>query len=58
MLRSAARGMQSFDLGDLPLAEAATAKEVSIGYFKRGFATNIATWIAWSWSPAVEAHTT
>jgi hypothetical protein len=56
ILRSAERGMQVFDLGDLPLADAATSKEVAIGYFKRGFATNIATWVAWSWSPAGEAH--
>jgi hypothetical protein len=58
MVRSAERGMRVFDLGDLPMADAATAKEVSIGYFKRGFATNIATWIAWSWSPAVEVPAT
>ena len=50
MLHSAERGMRVFDLGDLPLANAATEKEVAIGYFKRGFATNIATWIAWNWS--------
>lgn len=58
ILRSAGRGMQQFDLGDVPLADAATAKEVSIGYFKRGFATRIATWIAWSWNPAGEVRTT
>jgi hypothetical protein len=56
ILRSAERGMQVFDLGDLPLADAATSKEVAIGYFKRGFASNIATWVAWSWNPAGEAH--
>lgn len=58
ILRSSERGIQLFDLGDLPLPDAATAKEVSIGYFKRGFAGNISTWIAWSWSPAGEARAT
>jgi hypothetical protein len=47
MLHSAARGMRAFDLGDLPLAGAASEKEIAIGYFKRGFATDIATWIGW-----------
>jgi hypothetical protein len=47
MQRSAGRGMRTFDLGDLPLTGAATEKEFAIGYFKRGFVTNIATWIAW-----------
>lgn len=49
MLHSAERGMRVFDLGDLPLPDAATEKEVAIGYFKRGFATDIATSIAWTW---------
>jgi hypothetical protein len=48
MKHSAARGMRTFDLGDLPLSGAATEKELSIAYFKRGFATTIASWIAWS----------
>ncbi len=52
MTRSAERGMQTFDLGDLPLPNAASPKEVAIGYFKRGFATTIATGIVWSWTPA------
>jgi hypothetical protein len=51
MTRSAERGMQTFDLGDLPLPNAASPKEVAIGYFKRGFATTIATGIVWSWMP-------
>ena len=58
ILRSAERGMRMFDLGDLPLADAATAKEVSIGYFKRGFATSISTWIAWEWNPRREERAT
>lgn len=52
MLHSGERGMHAFDLGDLPLVGAATEKEVSIGYFKRGFATTIGTWIAWNWTVA------
>jgi GNAT acetyltransferase-like protein len=52
MLHSAKRGMRVFDLGDLPLPDAATEKEVAIGYFKRGFATDITTRIAWNWNAA------
>jgi hypothetical protein len=51
MVHSMERGMRIFELGDLPLTGAATEKEIAIGYFKRGFATDIATWITWSWSP-------
>jgi hypothetical protein len=47
MTRSAERGMRAFDLGDLPLGGTGTEKEYSIGYFKRGFATTIASWISW-----------
>jgi len=48
MLHSAGRRMQVFDIGDLPLPGVATEKkEFDIGYFKRGFATNIATWVSW-----------
>jgi len=50
MLHSAERGMRVFDLGDLPLSDAASEKEVAIGFFKRGFATKIAAWLAWNWS--------
>ncbi len=50
MTRAAGRGIKQFDLGDLPLAGAASAKEVAIGYFKRGFATKIGTWVAWNWN--------
>jgi hypothetical protein len=49
MLRCAGRGMREFDLGDVPLHGAAEPKEVAIGYFKRGFATTIATSVAWHW---------
>ncbi len=48
IVRSAERGMRHFDLGDLPLAGASDVKDVAIGYFKRGFATTIATSIAWT----------
>ena len=51
MVHSMERGMGVFELGDLPMTGAATEKEIAIGYFKRGFATDIATRIAWSWSP-------
>jgi hypothetical protein len=50
MLHACERGMQRFDLGEVPLAGVASDKEVNIGYFKRGFATNIVPWIEWNWS--------
>ncbi len=56
MLHSAEREKRVFDLGDLPLAGTATEKEFSIGYFKRGFATTIGTWIAWKWPVSSEAE--
>jgi hypothetical protein len=46
--RSNKRGMRQFDLGDLPISEA-SQKELDIGYFKRGFASKISTWITWTW---------
>lgn len=49
MVRSAKRGLNLFDLGDLPLPDQGSAKEVAIGYFKRGFAGSIATWLSWRW---------
>jgi hypothetical protein len=52
MLYSAERGKKIFELGDLPLAGGGSDKEIAVGYFKRGFATSIATWIAWSWTTA------
>ena len=54
MVHSSARGKSVFTLGDLPLAGAASEKEIAIGYFKRGFATEIQTWIAWSWNAATK----
>ena len=52
MLHGARRRMRVFDLGDLPLPDATTDKEYAIGYFKRGFATNVTTGITWTWSVA------
>jgi hypothetical protein len=49
MLRSAERGLSLFDLGDLPLPNHGSAKEIAIGYFKRGFAGSIATSLTWRW---------
>jgi hypothetical protein len=51
MLHARERGMTLFDFGDLPLEGAASAKEVNIGYFKRGFATGTKDWTAWIWTP-------
>ena len=50
MLHAGERGMKTFDLGDLPLEGAASAKEVNIGYFKRGFVTGTKNWTAWTWN--------
>jgi hypothetical protein len=47
ILRSRQRGMKTFDLGVVPL-EDATPKEIDIGYFKRGFATHLATQTVWT----------
>ena len=49
ILRSGARGMKTLDIGDIPQAGSASPKELNIGYFKRGFATDIAASIQWSW---------
>jgi len=56
MLNSAARGMRRFELGDLPLPGSGNDKEFAIGYFKRGFATSIETWILWRWSVTADAE--
>src|ERR1700722_2844189 len=50
MLHARERGMGLFDFGDLPLEGAASAKEVNIGYFKRGFVTDTKNWTAWTWN--------
>lgn len=48
MLRAHERGRTRFELGDVPLDGVGTAKEVAIGFFKRGFASEIATSLLWS----------
>jgi hypothetical protein len=48
MLRSGERGSRIFELGEVPMAGTASPKEVSIGYFKRGFATKIAVSTVWT----------
>jgi len=48
MLRARERGVLRFELGDVPLEGTATPKEVAIGFFKRGFATEIVTSLVWT----------
>ena len=50
--RAQARGMTTFELGEIPFHGAVSEKEYKIGYFKRGFATNIDIHLDWYWSPA------
>lgn len=50
ILRAGARGMTMFDLGEIPQVGTVSAKEHAIGYFKRGFASRIASSIRWTWS--------
>lgn len=51
---SAARGMKGFELGHLPMVGERSEKEVAIGYFKRGFATVIATSLVWTTATSEE----
>ena len=48
--RAHARGMKTLDLGEVPPQGTVPDKEFQIGYFKRGFATNIKDDIIWRWS--------
>ncbi len=48
ILRSRERGMKWFDLGEIPDEGTVSAKEFSIGYFKRGFATETRSSLIWS----------
>jgi hypothetical protein len=48
IVRSRARGMRWFDLGDIPARASVSAKEHNIGYFKSGFATRSVSWTHWS----------
>ncbi len=47
ILRAKARGRSVFELGDIPAAGTASDKEVSIGTFKRGFASRLDFQLAW-----------
>ena len=51
MLRASDRGIKIFDLGELhPLNSGVSEKEVQIGYFKRGFASNFTRHTVWELS--------
>jgi hypothetical protein len=47
ILRSRERGRSRFDLGELPAKGSVSDKEFNIGYFKRGFASEIAMHLVW-----------
>lgn len=47
MLHASERGMRLFDIGEVPREGAASSKEVNIGYFKSGFATDVVTSRIW-----------
>jgi Acetyltransferase (GNAT) domain len=51
MERAAARGMAKLHLGDVHQVGAADDKRYAVGYFKRGFTTDIEQWTDWRWSP-------
>ncbi|MCU0983579.1 MAG: GNAT family N-acetyltransferase [Acetobacteraceae bacterium] len=46
--RAEERGMEAFDLGEVPLPGTASDKEVAIGYFKRGFAMSLHATLVWT----------
>lgn len=46
--RAPMRGMKWFDLGELPFAGTVTNKEYQIGYFKRGFASELQVGLVWT----------
>lgn len=54
ILRAGERGMRVFDLGDVPQAGTVSPKEAAIGYFKRGFAGELAASIVWQWRKGAE----
>jgi hypothetical protein len=54
ILRSRARGMKWFDLGDIPAQGTVTDKEYTIGYFKRGFVTSLRAWTTWTLTSLVQ----
>ena len=47
--RAQARGMKHLHLGDIHLKGTVDDKRYAIGYFSRGFATNIDTYLTWRW---------
>ena len=47
--RAQARGMKHLHLGDIHLKGAVDDKRYAIGYFTRGFATHIDTYLTWRW---------
>jgi len=49
--RAHARGMRWLELGEIPEKGAVSDKEYQIGYFKRGFATDIVAEAIWRLSP-------
>jgi hypothetical protein len=46
--RAEARGMEVFELGEVPLPGTASEKEIAIGYFKRGFAMALHGTLVWT----------
>lgn len=49
ILRSRARNMQRYDLGELVPKGVGSEKEYNIGNFKRGFATAVDMHLVWTW---------
>jgi hypothetical protein len=47
ILRSKQRGLQRFDIGDIPFSDA-EKKQFDIGYFKRGFASRLSMSVCWT----------
>ncbi len=50
MLRSRERGLDYYELGDLPSKGTVSDKEYNIGFFKRGFATSVQMHLVWTWN--------
>lgn len=48
IIRSGGRGKSCFDLGELPQTGTVSGKEYAIGYFKRGFASEIGVSLTWT----------
>ena len=55
ILRSKMRGLKSFDLGHLPAKGIAGEKEYNIGFFKRGFTTDVKAYTVWKWNLPVKS---